>query len=99
MMIFRSRSRISRALRVAATLCVFLLVGAVQAQTTWHVDDDAAPGGDGTTWATAFTDLQFALTEADQSIGDDILKVAQGTYKPTQGTDRNVSFRKLRPPG
>ncbi|MCH7720633.1 MAG: hypothetical protein IH988_06535, partial [Planctomycetes bacterium] len=48
----------------------------------WHVDDDA-PGGIGDDWDSAFNNLQDALDEADESIGSDLIKVAQGTYKPS----------------
>ena len=41
-------------------------------------------------WATACTDLQAALTAA--TAGTRIL-VAGGTYKPTSGTDRTLSFQ------
>ena len=51
-------------------------------------------GGDGRTWASAFTDLQSALTyPRSQSVTE--IWVAAGTYKPTTGTDRSVSFRPL----
>jgi hypothetical protein len=53
----------------------------------FHVDDDADPGGNGTSWGTAFKYLQDALAEA--SSGDTIW-VAQGTYKP--GTTPFDSF-------
>ena len=44
---------------------------------------------DGTSWTTAFTDLQSALAIANFSNQVD---VAGGTYKPTSGTDRTISF-------
>ncbi len=50
---------------------------AVSAQTTWYVDDDAATGGDGTTWSTAYDSLSTALTTVQS--GDQIW-VAAGTY-------------------
>ena len=48
-------------------------------QGAFYVDDDAPPGGDGATWATAYKYLQDALTAA--TAGNEIL-VADGTYKP-----------------
>lgn len=50
----------------------------------FHVDDDAAAGGDGLSWATAFNDLQMALDSAQA--GEEIW-VAEGVYRPTQRTD------------
>ncbi|MBK9017855.1 MAG: hypothetical protein IPM82_29570 [Saprospiraceae bacterium] len=44
---------------------------------------------DGTSWPDAFSDLQDALAVA--AYGDEIW-VAQGTYYPTSGTDRNIYF-------
>lgn len=58
------------------------------AQTTYHVDDDA-PGGNGLSWANAFDDLQDALALAEDG---DIVFVAQGIYKPTTGSNRDSSF-------
>lgn len=55
--------------------------------TTYFVDDDAA--GDGSSWSFAFRDLQSALAMAD--VGDEIW-LAAGTYKPTSGSDRTISF-------
>ncbi len=61
----------------------------------WHVDDDAA-GGDGETWSTAFKYLQDALDEAEDSIGTDLIQVAQGQYIPSleaiPGNPRSVTF-------
>lgn len=39
---------------------------------------------DGTSWATAFSNLQDALTKASSSPGPDQIWIAKGTYIPTQ---------------
>ncbi len=57
--------------------------------TIWYVNAAAAPGGNGASWNCAFQDLQLALAAA--SSGHKIW-VAAGTYKPTSGTDRSISF-------
>ncbi|MCP3976820.1 MAG: hypothetical protein GY720_20230, partial [bacterium] len=57
-----------------------------------YVDANAAPGGDGLSWATAFDSLQDAL--AFVISGTDIW-VAQGTYLPDSGTDRSATFQLL----
>jgi hypothetical protein len=49
--------------------------------STWHVDA-SAPGGNGTSWAQAFNNLQAALDLAALTGPDEIL-IAQGTYIPT----------------
>lgn len=46
-----------------------------------YVDDDASPGGDGASWATAFTFLQDAITVAEAG-GVSEIRLAQGTYRP-----------------
>ena len=54
------------------------------------VDCDATDGAnDGSSWADAFTDLQSAL--ARRKTGAEIW-VAEGVYKPTKGTARDVPF-------
>ncbi|MFN3256700.1 MAG: thrombospondin type 3 repeat-containing protein [Ilumatobacter sp.] len=59
------------------------------AGATYFVDQAALPGGDGSSWASPFTDLQAALALAVD--GDDIW-VAEGTYVPTTTFDRSISF-------
>jgi len=57
--------------------------------TIWYVNAAAAPGGNGASWECAFQDVQLALAAAGS--GHQIW-VAEGTYKPTSGTDRSISF-------
>lgn len=56
--------------------------------TVLHVDDEA-PGGDGSSWATAFRHLSDALSASEA--GDQIW-VARGTYRPSDVGDRGASF-------
>lgn len=75
----------------------FAVVAAVDhpalAQAIRFVDDDAAPGGNGSTWATAFDSLQDAINIAGV---DDRIFVAAGTYVPeletTPGDPESRSF-------
>ncbi|MBK7425684.1 MAG: hypothetical protein IPI60_00910 [Saprospiraceae bacterium] len=58
----------------------------------YFVDVDATGSNDGTSWANAFNDLQDALFLV---VGCPLVTeiwVAEGTYYPTPGTDRTVSF-------
>jgi len=44
-----------------------------------YVDADAAPGGDGSSWGSAYANLQDALAAAG---GGNVIWVAEGVYKP-----------------
>jgi len=73
-----------------ALLAPLGLCGPVFSQTILYVDDGAPPGGNGLSWCTAFQDLQDALAAAQPQ---DLIKVAEGTYRPDRGTgDRTQSF-------
>ena len=54
-----------------------------------YVDSGASGADNGGSWADAVTDLQDAL--AMSGSGDEIW-VAAGTYRPTSGSDRTISF-------
>jgi heat shock protein HslJ len=57
-----------------------------------YVNQAVAASGDGNTWGTAFKTLQEALTAANNCPSITQVWVAKGTYKPTTGTDRSISF-------
>src|SRR5262245_38250060 len=49
-----------------------------------YVDDNAPLGGNGQSWATAYSDFQSALSEAAGAPGTITeIRVAQGVYKPS----------------
>ncbi|MCB0682054.1 MAG: right-handed parallel beta-helix repeat-containing protein, partial [Saprospiraceae bacterium] len=74
-----------------ASLFFFLAMSATfaQAQTIRYVKPVASGAGDGSSWADASADLQAMI---DASAANDEVWVAAGTYKPTAGTDRTISF-------
>lgn len=71
---------------IYAAIASFMVVNTAYAQRVLFVDVDAAGGGDGLSWPTAYKDLQDAL---DAAIADDQIWVAEGTYYP----DRNTGLR------
>ncbi len=73
---------------IVVTLVCWLVASVASAQTVFHVDDDAPPGGDGATWNTAFRYLQDALSTATD--GDEI-RMAGGVYKPDQDESGTIA--------
>ena len=79
---------------------VYLLAACSAWGKVIYVDDDAPTGGDGTSWTTAYRFLQDALTNPEASGEAVEVRVAQGTYRPDQGTgvllgDTKATFRLL----
>lgn len=69
--------------RIAAgVLVVITASGMAAGQTVLHVDDDAAPGGDGLSWGTAFRTIREATPDTGPAAPGTIVRVAQGLYTP-----------------
>ena len=75
-------------LRNSLLLACSIFVCTTLSGATIYVDAGMS-GGDGASWATAYGDLQDALTNA---VSGDEIWVKNGTYYPTTGTDRNIYF-------
>jgi parallel beta-helix repeat protein len=78
-------------------VCLALAIASAGSGKIIYVDDDAPPGGDGKSWATAYPYLQDALADARSADKPVEVRVAQGVYKPDQGAgqkggDRLASF-------
>lgn len=73
--------------RACLAALLFLLVPllAPAAATTYYVDA-TAPGGDGSSWAQAFTTIAQGLTSAQSG---DVVEVSGGTYTETLATQRD----------
>lgn len=71
--------------------CVFstFFISTSFAQNKVFVNQKAVSGGDGKTWATAFNSLQYALQD---TLAKSEIWLAEGTYYPTDSTDRMTSF-------
>jgi hypothetical protein len=61
-------------------------------QTILHVDPSIETPGNGRTWGTALANLQAALNIANQCDKVSAIRIAQGVYKVTTGTNRNNTF-------
>jgi phosphotriesterase-related protein len=65
---------------------------------TIYVDDDATGANDGTSWTNAYVYLQDALADGETAEEPVEIRVAQGIYRPDQGTgithsDREATFQ------
>ena len=79
-------------LMTLASIAVLTTATDAANRTILHVDKTAtSPTHDGSTWCTAFTDLQDAI---DIAIWDITIRVAGGTYTPDRGTgDPEATFQ------
>jgi len=85
-----------RSVRIFVALSLGCLGSAAFGQTVRYVDDSAPGGGDGLAWATAYNNLQTALTAAAGSGGAITeIRVGQGTYKPSSPAGRQATFQML----
>lgn len=78
-------------IRLGGVALLALMTASTAGQTVVYVRAGAA-GGDGTSWATAFGDLQDGLASATAAGPGTQLWVAQGTYTPSPTGDRSASF-------
>ena len=75
-----------------AILTIFLFPISYCFGATIYVNVNNPTPGTGTSWASAYNDLNAALVAAESGPFSNTLWVAQGTYKPTTTTDRTVTF-------
>jgi predicted outer membrane repeat protein len=87
------RQSLLTALTTAALIATSTSTANAQTQTL-YVDDDAPIGGDGTTWNSAFRELQDALDIANQTLTGTVeIRIAQGTYIPPNRIPGAREFR------
>ncbi len=79
-----------RTLLLASLVLALAAASSPHAQTIHYVDQEATGAGTGTSWSDAFPDLQAGLATAQP--GDEVW-VADGTYRPTSGSDRDATFQ------
>jgi len=84
-------ARSTRPVLPLAFLAAAVLASGPAPAATLFVDADVAPGGDGSSWEDAFTDLHDALDGARTDPTVDQIWVADGTYVP-HASDRDVAF-------
>ena len=65
-------------------LFLFLLITKLSAEV-YHVDKSAPPGGDGSSWSSAFQYLQDALDQTIHGRSDEVW-IVSGTYYPDEGS-------------
>ena len=82
----------------AAMIAMFAISNAARGAGVLYVNDDAPPGGDGTSWNTAYRFLQNALTDA-RGGGIAEIRVGQGTYTSDRDEANSRQSAHLGPDG
>jgi L-ascorbate metabolism protein UlaG (beta-lactamase superfamily) len=75
------------------SILLLFTISAPAVGKTIYVDDDATGANDGTSWENAYTFLQDALADANSAEKPVEIRVAQGIYKPDQGTKQTLGNR------
>ena len=77
---------------IAVMLAVLASIAVKSSGRVIYVDAKGPPDGNGSSWVKAFPCLQTALYDARKG---DVIRVAQGTYRPDQGmkTSRRVELK------
>jgi len=78
-----------RFIRILFYAVLALLLPSAAESAVFYVKADATGANTGSSWTDAFEDLQDALAAANT--GDQI-RAASGTYTPTAGVNRSISF-------
>lgn len=91
----------SRARTTLAFVPLALLASTASAQQIYRVDHEAHPGGDGSSWNSAFQSLQDALDAANADADRDEIWIREGVHMPTyqqsQSEQRSRHFRVREP--
>ena len=82
----------------AAMIAMFAISSVAHGGGVLYVDDDAPPGGDGTSWSTAYRFRQDALTDACGG-GIAEIRVGQGTYTSDRDEANSRQSAHLGPDG
>ncbi len=86
----QTKSKLTILLTAVAVFLLAMAPGTVAGAVIYYVDASASGINDGSSWIDAYNELQDALAVA---ISGDEIWVAQGTYKPTTGSDRTATFQ------
>jgi len=77
--------------KIMFTSVAVMMAVMLRAQTIVYVNEGASGANNGTSWTNAYTSLQAGIDAAALSTPSQVW-VKAGTYYPTTGTDRTVSF-------